>query len=69
MPNAKISGFLKRESMGRKSAFGAREYGALQGDSSPGHSLSDNPLEPCAVKVARTVLRGEGPREGPDLPD
>ncbi|MDQ0245218.1 hypothetical protein J2S09_002794 [Bacillus fengqiuensis] len=26
-------------------------------------------LEPCAVKVARTVLRGEGNGNIPDLPD
>ena len=26
-------------------------------------------LEPCAVKVARTVLRGGRPGDGPPLPD
>ncbi len=29
----------------------------------------DDSLEPDAVKVARPVLRGEGGREAPDLPD
>ncbi len=28
-----------------------------------------NQLEPYAGKLARTVLRGEGPSNGPDLPD
>ena len=30
---------------------------------------ANNLLEPCAGKLARTVLRGEGLREEPDLPD
>lgn len=30
---------------------------------------ANSPLEPCAVKVTRTVLRGEGGSDAPDLPD
>ena len=30
---------------------------------------ANNPLEPCAMKVARTVLRGERSSNAPDLPD